>query len=89
MSTPIDARANGHTAKSYGNPIGVECEACKRRALVPLDRPGDVDADMRPLLGRPFKCSACGSRDVALWLFAKRGEAEEWTNVKAAVGPSF
>jgi hypothetical protein len=26
----------------------------------------------------PFKCSACGSREVALWLFAKRAEAEGW-----------
>jgi hypothetical protein len=34
------ARDNGHGAKTYGNPIGVECEACKRRALVPLDRLG-------------------------------------------------
>jgi len=33
---------------------------------------------MRPLIGRPFKCSACGSRDVALWLFAKRAEADRW-----------
>jgi hypothetical protein len=24
------------------------------------------------------KCSACGSREVALWLFAKRAEAERW-----------
>jgi len=27
---------------------------------------------MRPLLGLPFKCSGCGSRDVSLWLFARR-----------------
>ena len=31
-------------------------------ALVPLDRLGNLDGDMRPLLGRPFKCSACGCR---------------------------
>src|SRR5262245_66195357 len=34
MSTPVDARSNGHSAKTYGNPLGIECEACKRRALV-------------------------------------------------------
>lgn len=69
MPTPVTARDNGHSAKSYRNPIGVECEACKRRAPVALDR---------PLKSWPFKCSACGSREVALWLFAKRDEAGGW-----------
>jgi hypothetical protein len=40
---------------------------------VPLDRLGQLDGNMRPL-----KCSGCGSREVALWLFAKRGEADAW-----------
>ena len=31
MRKAVDSRDNGHTAKTYGNPIGVECEACKRR----------------------------------------------------------
>jgi hypothetical protein len=78
MPTPVTARANGHTAKTYGNPLGIECEACKRRALVPLDRLGNLDGNMRPLRDWPFKCSGCGSRDVALWLFAKRAEADGW-----------
>jgi hypothetical protein len=71
-------RDNGHTAKTYGNPLGIECEACKRRALVPLDRLGNLDGNMRPLRDWPFKCSACGSREVAMWLFAKRAEANGW-----------
>jgi hypothetical protein len=33
MPKPLDPRDNDHTAKTYGNPIGVECEACRRRAL--------------------------------------------------------
>src|SRR5258708_34015713 len=44
----VDGRDNGHSAKSYGNPVGVECEGCGRRALVPLDRLGNLDGDMRP-----------------------------------------
>ena len=78
MPKAVDSRDNGHSAKTYGNPIGVECEACKRRALVPLDRLGNIDGNMRPLRDWQFKCSACGSREVALWLFAKRGEADGW-----------
>ena len=78
ISTPVDARSNGHSAKTYGNPLGIECEACKRRALVPLDRLGQLDGDMRPLWNWPFKCSGCGSREVAQWLFSKRAEADTW-----------
>jgi hypothetical protein len=55
-------------------------------ALVPLDRLGNLDGDMRPLLGLPFKCSGCGSRDVSLWLFAKRAEVDVWSKES---GPGF
>jgi len=41
--------------------------------LVPLERPGNLDGNMRLLRKGPFKCSECSSREVALWLFAKRG----------------
>jgi len=78
MPKPVDPRDNSHSAKTYGNPLGIECEACKRRALVPLDRLGQLDGNMRPLKDWPFKCSACGSREVALWLFPRRAEAESW-----------
>ena len=78
MPKPVDARDNGHIAKIYGNPLGIECEACRRRALVSLDRLGTLDGNMRPLRDWPFKCSACGSREVVLWLFAKRAEADGW-----------
>ena len=33
-----------------------------------------------------FKCSACGSLDVSLWLFAVRAEAEAWAEES---GPGF
>jgi len=49
MPTPVSSRDNGHTAKTYGNPLGIECESCKRRALVQLDRLGNLDGNMRPL----------------------------------------
>jgi hypothetical protein len=56
----------------------IESEACKCRAL--LHRLGDdLRGTMRPLVGPAFfKCMACGSRTVALWLFAKRAEADGW-----------
>jgi hypothetical protein len=53
MPKPVDSRDNGHSAKTYGNPLGIECEACKRRALVPLDRLASLRGDMRPLWDWP------------------------------------
>jgi hypothetical protein len=54
---------------------------------VPLDRQGHLDGIMRPLRDWPFKCSARGSSEVALWLFAKRAEVDAWANVET--GASF
>jgi hypothetical protein len=56
----------------------IACEACKCRAL--LHWLGD---DLRGHYASAawaglFKCMACGSRTVALWLFAKRAEADGW-----------
>ena len=36
-----------------------------------------------------FQLPACGWREVVLWLFAKRAEAEAWANVETASEPSF
>jgi len=55
---------------------------------VPLDRLGNLDGNTRPLREWPFKMLACASREVALWLFPKRAEADEWANVETASGPS-
>jgi hypothetical protein len=43
-------------------------------------------ATCRLLRDFPFKCSACGLRDVSLWLFAKRAEADAWAQES---GPDF
>src|SRR5262244_3500982 len=74
-------------AKGCWFPVGVrasffakDLQALARCALVPLDRLGQLDGNMRLLRDLPFKCTACGSRDVALWLFAKRAEPEGWVD---------
>jgi hypothetical protein len=59
--------------ESFGNPVGVECEARRRPALVPLDRLGNVDGNMRTLGDWPSSVSVAAR--TALWLFARRAEA--------------
>jgi hypothetical protein len=80
MPTPVDGRANLHTATCYGQPLGVRCRSCERRALVPLDGIGAHTGNMRPLDDLPLKCSGCGRRDVELWLFIRKDEAEAWAD---------
>ena len=67
MPTPVRSRCNLHSAATYGQPLGVQCRACERRGLVPLGKIGG-QGDMTPLHSLPLKCSACGGREVELWL---------------------
>ncbi len=85
MPTPVTSGCNLHTADCYGHPLGVCCRACERRALVPLDRIGAKSGNTTPLHTLPLKCSTCGGREVELWLFVKRSEAEAWADA-AVVG---
>ncbi len=78
MPTPVDGRTNLHTANCYGQPLGVRCRSCERRALVPLDVIGTKAGDMRELDTLPLKCRQCGGRHVELWLFVKGDEANDW-----------
>ncbi|MBN9089155.1 MAG: hypothetical protein J0J01_19795 [Reyranella sp.] len=70
---------NLHAIYVYGQPLGVECKGCGRRALDFADR--DLDgfrADMRELRTLRFVCSKCGSREWAGWLFINATERDAW-----------
>jgi hypothetical protein len=56
------------------------------RALIELAKLGHLNGNMKPLLDFKFKCSSCGSRDVSLFLFARRDEADEFLQTP---GPGF
>jgi hypothetical protein len=78
MPTPVTGRCNLHTADRYGQPLGVQCRACERRVLVPLDKIGAKSGSMTLLHTLPLKCAACGGREVELFLFVKGDEAAAW-----------
>jgi hypothetical protein len=80
MPTPVTGRCNLHSAATYGHQLGVRCRSCERRVLVPLDKLQACGSDMTPLHTLPLKCTACGGREVELWLFVKRDEAEAWAD---------
>ena len=82
MPTPVASDHNLHSADSYGQPLGVRCRSCERRVLVPLDRIGAHKGDMTLLQSLALKCSGCGDREVELWLFVKRDEAETWAGMR-------
>lgn len=75
MPTPVTGGSNLHTADCYGQPLGVSCRACERRALVPLDRIGAGKGNMRLLHTLQLKCSACGGREVEQRRVVETGNA--------------
>ena len=79
MPTPVTGRCNLHS--------GCHLRPAARRALsiMRASRAGAarqdrrlMAGDMTPLQSLPLKCAACGGREVELWLFVKRDEAEAW-----------
>jgi hypothetical protein len=56
---------------------GIECRACGRRALVPLDRQaGGLNGSAWPVFGR--QCQGCGSSALAWRRFATLAEVDAW-----------
>jgi hypothetical protein len=46
------------------------------RRMIPFRLLKTRDADTTPLYGRPFKCRACGSREVTLFAIESRAELD-------------
>ncbi|HZQ01373.1 MAG TPA: hypothetical protein VFB13_17645 [Reyranella sp.] len=79
---------NGHSLYMYGQPLGVECAGCGRRALLYGNRLHCFKGDMTLWTRRRFKCSSCGGHDVVLWYFLNRDEAD-WFAERPLGGPTF
>jgi hypothetical protein len=67
-----------------GLPLLAVCP-CGRRRTVPYRLLQTSETDRTLLYGRPFKCKACGSRDVTL--FSIDGHAELEAIQQALAGP--
>ena len=78
MPTPVESSNNLHTVYMYGQPLGVECNGCGRRALAFADRVNGFKGNMRELRTLRFLCSKCGSREWAGWLFVNAMERDAW-----------
>jgi len=63
--------ACGHS----GLPLLAVCP-CGHRRLIPFRILRTSDADRTPLYGRPFKCRACGSREVTLFDIESQAELD-------------
>ncbi len=81
MTHRHESTANGRTASLWGWSVGIECQACNRRALVPLDRLGVFDGDMRALTSLRLVCSGCGGLDAAFWIVPPSAR-DDWLTAK-------
>ena len=78
MPTPVTGRCNVHSAATYRQPLGVRCPSSSVACWCRSTSSATHGSDMTPLHTLPLKCAACGGREVELWLFVKRDEAEAW-----------
>lgn len=82
---PIARDAPGSIACGRsGRPLLAVCPQGHRR-MIPFRLLKTSESDTSPLYGRPFKCSACGSREVSL--FALESQAELDAIQRELVGP--
>jgi hypothetical protein len=59
-----------------GLPLVAVCPSGRRR-LIPFRLLKTSDGDRTPLYGRPFKCRACGRREVTLFDIESQAELDE------------
>jgi hypothetical protein len=84
IGIPRDAPGSVACGRS-GLPLLAVCP-CGRRRTVPYRLLQTSETDRTPVYGRPFKCKACGSREVTL--FAIESPAELDAIQRAMAGPS-
>jgi hypothetical protein len=83
IAIPRDAPGSVACGRS-GLPLLAICPIGHNR-LVPFRLLKTSETDRTPLYGRPFKCKACGSREVTL--FAIESQAELDAIQQAMAGP--
>ncbi|MPZ36366.1 MAG: hypothetical protein GEV13_36375 [Rhodospirillales bacterium] len=74
LQLPQDAPGSVATGRS-GRPLLAICSSGHRRT-VPFRLLMASEADRTPLYGRPFKCRACGSREVTLFDIESQAELD-------------
>jgi hypothetical protein len=75
IEIPQDAPGSVACGRS-GLPLLATCSNGHRR-MIPFRLPKTRDDDRTPLYGRPFKCQACGSREVTLFAIESQAELDE------------
>lgn len=61
--------ADLHDLWKSRKPLGLSCNHCLHRALIPRERIGASEGNLRCVEALPFVCSKCGQRDFTPHLF--------------------
>jgi hypothetical protein len=75
LELPRDAPGSVACSRS-GLPLLATCPNGHRRT-VPFRRLRTSESDRTPVYSRPFKCKACGSREVTLFAVESQAELDE------------
>ncbi len=72
------SNADLHDVWKSGLPLGVSCNHCLHRALIPLERIGAHEGDLRCVDSLRFQCSRCRRRSHTAHLFRMRTETRRF-----------
>jgi DNA-directed RNA polymerase subunit RPC12/RpoP len=65
----MSASADLHDVWNTGRPLGLSCNHCLHRALVPPERIGAREGNLQCVDTLPFRCTKCGHRTFTAHLF--------------------
>ncbi len=82
MVEVVNSVQNLHTLYGTGLPLGVLCTKCGNRRAIDGATLGAFDGNMRQLRSLRFRCTSCSAREVALYLFSKTSEVDEFLHGK-------
>jgi hypothetical protein len=64
--------ADLHVVWNTHLPLGLSCNHCLHRALIPRERIGAHEGNLRCVDTLPFLCTKCGQRTFTAHLFSER-----------------
>jgi DNA-directed RNA polymerase subunit RPC12/RpoP len=68
----MSASADLHDVWNTHLPLGLSCNHCLHRALIPRERVGAREGNLRCVDTLRFKCTKCGRRTFTAHLFSER-----------------
>lgn len=74
----MSENADLHDVWASHRPVGLACNHCLHRGLVPPERIGAREGNLQCLDTLPFRCSRCGRQTYSLHLFREERQVRRF-----------